>query len=212
MKITSRQRLFDFIRAQKTVTIAEISAAMRMTPANARHHVSILKDQELIEIVGRRPQSGKGRPSYLISAVRSSQESNLPSLTNALLQQITSNSTPDSRQEFFRNIAKRLIAPTQNHDNDSLSESRHTQLFLDAIYRLNELNYEAKWEAHAGSPLVIFQNCPYRDIIESSPEICLLDHKILEILLEASSIEQLAKLVETRSGIPQCVFRVQESM
>ena len=63
--VTSRQRLHDYLEQHGPVTIQEITRAMHMTAANARHHLNILIEQGVVEGVGERAAQGKGRPSLL---------------------------------------------------------------------------------------------------------------------------------------------------
>lgn len=70
------------------------------------------------------------------------------------------------------------------------------------VKELNEMHYQARWEAGAEGPRVIFAQCPYAKVIEGHPELCKMDAAILRNAF-ASGIEQTAKMEKTR-GV--CVF------
>jgi len=72
---------------------------------------------------------------------------------------------------------------------------------------LNELNYEARWEAHADAPQVVLGHCPYAEIIDAHPELCQMDTFLLEILI-GERAEQVEKLALNVRGWPYCLFRV----
>jgi predicted ArsR family transcriptional regulator len=72
---------------------------------------------------------------------------------------------------------------------------------------LNELEYQARWEAHARSPRIILGNCPYKGIIEEHPELCQMDVYLLENLT-GEKAAQLSKLEKTPQGLPVCAFAV----
>ena len=62
---TVRERILEYIRSHRAVTVAELSQAFQMTPANARHHLATLLEQGLLQVVADRPASGKGRPAHI---------------------------------------------------------------------------------------------------------------------------------------------------
>jgi predicted ArsR family transcriptional regulator len=61
MKPTTRLRILDHIRKYQTASVKEMSIQMGMSGANIRHHLAVLENNDLIEVVGMR-QEGRGRP------------------------------------------------------------------------------------------------------------------------------------------------------
>jgi predicted ArsR family transcriptional regulator len=60
---TSRQKILDYFRMHPIASAGELSRAMLMTPANARHHLNILVEQgALVQVGERAPAKGRGRP------------------------------------------------------------------------------------------------------------------------------------------------------
>ena len=78
-------------------------------------------------------------------------------------------------------------------------------LFCGAIERLNELHYQARWEASAAGPRLIMGHCPYAAIVADHPELCRMDAFLLETRLNAS-VEQIAKLQLSEKSLPFCAF------
>ena len=197
---TSRQRLLDYIQAHRAVTILEISRALRMTPANARHHLSILGEQGLVQIAGHRPGSGKGRPAAVYRLSQPAQGAGLHALSSALLVMMTS----DLPENALPRLAQRLAGEGEGHDGPG-SGSRLSQRLVRAVQRLNELGYQARWEAHATAPRLILGCCPYAAILPEHPELCQVDAALLETLAGASA-GQTARLAPDRQGLPHCIF------
>ena len=75
------------------------------------------------------------------------------------------------------------------------------------IRSLNHLNYEARWEAHANSPRIILNHCPYAAIIANHPELCQVDALMLQKALGVSVTQQI-KLGHNAQGLPFCVFQL----
>ena len=74
-----------------------------------------------------------------------------------------------------------------------------------AIERLNEMHYQARWEAGPEGPRIILGHCPYATIIDKHPELCQMDLALLSKLL-GGELQQTAKLESGAGGLPFCAF------
>ena len=213
---TSRQRLLDYIRTHRLVTVSEISWTMHMTVANARHHLDVLKEQGLVEVMGQRPHPGKGRPSLVYGLSTSALGHNLDALSSALLAEIENLPTPQ-RQAAYQRLAARIVSagssaspktvqsfpsPTSKSTKPSL-----TGQLYETIRCLNELHYLAHWEAHVDAPRIILAHCPYTALLQQHPQVCQLDACLLEKLL-GTPVLQLSRLAPDAKGVTQCVFQI----
>jgi predicted ArsR family transcriptional regulator len=171
-----------------------------MTEANARHHLSILKDQGLVEIIGRRTTSGKGRPACLFSPSEQALGHNLDLLASSLLDEVDCLLSPEQKQEILKHIAKRL-------DGGAVTKNTMAQRLYHAVQHLNEYHYQARWEAHLQAPRVILGHCPYAAILPEHPELCQMDGFLLEALLNAP-VRQAAKLSKDTRGAAYCMFQL----
>jgi predicted ArsR family transcriptional regulator len=207
---TSRQKLLDYLRDHRAVTAGELSQALKMTQANARHHLEILREQGVVQVVGRRPSQGKGRPARIYSQSEQSLGHNLERLASALLEEIAS-SPAMTNEEVWQRIARRVAQvpyPTVVSRGDALRQgTRLTQSLYQAVRRLNEMHYQARWEARSDTPRVILGHCPYAAILAEHPEICQLDASLLEEML-GYPLEQTARLAKDGRGMTYCAFRI----
>jgi len=207
---TARQRIFDYIRSHRLVTAGDISKGLGMTRANAHHHLDILINQELVQVVGKKPSKNRGRPATLYGLSRHSQGENLDRLADALLTEFNRSPITEDRESFFRIIAGLIVEKTMQETGIFSQREEGTLItrrLRDAIMHFNSWNYHARWEAHADSPQIILGNCPYLSILPSHPELCELDRYLIEILV-SSPAEQLAKRTPDERGIPFCQFRL----
>ena len=203
---TSRQRLLEFVQSHQAITVLEISRALHMTRANARHHLAILEEQGLVEVVGQRPGNGKGRPAQLYGFSKRFQGDNLEQLASALLAEFINSLEPHQRSEGLRRVAARLKGTGRL--GESVNPDAHlTQRLVTAIQRLNELNYQARWEARPGAPRLLLGRCPYAAILPYHPELCQIDAFLLEELLNAP-VQQLAKQADDTRGGKYCLFSI----
>jgi len=207
---TARQRIFEYIRSHRLVTAGDISKGLGMTRANAHHHLEILVNQEMIQIVGKKPSKNRGRPAVLYGLSRHSQGENLDRLADALLTEFNQSPITEVREMLLIKIAYRMVEEAIEGFNEPIQsgEGIHiTKRLRDAIQLIDSWHYHARWEAHADSPHIILGNCPYLSILASHPELCEIDRYLIEILV-GSSAEQLAKRTLDERGIPFCQFRL----
>lgn len=201
MRVTTRQRILEYIQSKEIVCAAEISQALHMTAANARHHLSALRDEGVVQVIAQRPSPGRGRPVDMYRLTLPLSRHNLDGLAHALLLELRGRAYPQADDALFEKLALRLAS------QEPLNAKNLTQRLALAVQHLNRLSYQARWEAHAQGPRVIFQHCPYAAIIGQHPEICQMDQFLLRNMLHMP-VQQLAKLEMTPSGIPQCLFRL----
>jgi predicted ArsR family transcriptional regulator len=204
---TSRQRVLEYLLAHYPVTAADLSQALHMTEANARHHLSVLQERGLVQPAGLRAPPGKGRPSRLYQPSEGRLGHNLDQLAAAMLSWLKNRSTPAELEAALGDLAGQIagpIASAQAPRSENL-----TQRLYRAVHRLNELHYQARWEAWRGAPRLILGHCPYLAILPQHPELCRLDAYLLGGLAGAQ-VEQTARLAPDTQGALHCIFSILE--
>lgn len=198
---STRQLILEFLENKQIATAPEIARAMNMTSANARHHISILLAEGAIVKTGERRSRERGRPSLLYALSGHTQQHNLDRLCSALLDEFMLDKTRDEVALVLKRIASRLLI-------DGDFSPNLTQQLYKAIIKLNEMHYNARWEAHADAPYLILGFCPYARILDDYPELCVLDRHLIEKLLgrPARQIERLAK---DERGAVSCKFLIE---
>ena len=206
---TSRQRLETYLQAHHPLSAAELSQALKMTEANARHHLAVLVEQGLVEVVGQRPPQGKGRPASIYGPSRQALGDNLGHLAAAVLEELLEGRTAQETTRLLRKVAGRMAARAGAAPEKPArpGAALMTQRLYNAVQQLNGWRYQARWEAHSGAPRLILGYCPYAAILPEHPELCAFDALLLENLLD-NPVEQTARLVPDGRGQPHCIFRL----
>lgn len=201
-KPNARQRILAYLQTHHGVSAAEISRALRVTPANIRHHLSILSADGRAVVVGERRQAGqgRGRPVQIYGLGSTASGDNLSELADAVLAQWLGALVPDQRDAALGALAAHLAALPPSERSGPI-----TRRLAQAVARLNVLHYRARWEAHGQGPRVIFEHCPYAVVLEKHPELCRMDGLLLKELLGAETI-QTDKLELNARGLPFCMF------
>lgn len=201
MSKPTRTRILEYLQNKHTATPLEMSLALHLTPANIRHHIAILQAEGAIVPIGLRRETPMGRPSRIFILRSETTQHNLDALASALLSE-SSNRSGD-QDAYLKRVAERMaVGPAE-------APPASSKRLLQTVNRLNEMNYEARWEARADAPRVILGHCPYAALLPDHPEICQIDAHILEQML-GREVTKTAHLEPTPQGLRQCVFSVSE--
>ncbi len=204
-----RTEILAYLELRQTATAADLSRALQVTAANVRHHLRNLERDGIVQPIGKRPSSGRGRPSRVFRLAR--RGADLTHLTEAILDELLAGASREasgpsgSPRQAGRLPLVRVAARLAG--GSPLTPAPASQRLLGAIQRLNELGYQSHWEAHATGPRIILGNCPYAEIISDHPELCQMDGHLLEILADRPAT-QSAKLERNQQGLPVCIFRL----
>lgn len=193
----ARRKILAFLKKQNSATAAEIAAALRVTPANVRHHLAELQADGLVEAVSLRGLGRRGRPQKVYRLGRTLRGENLAALLDTLLRQMP----PEEAEARLEAAARSFADPLPER---SLPLMRR---LAQAVERLNEKNYQARWEATPLGPRLVLGNCPYAAILENHPLLCRMDAVLLQSLV-GIPVEQTARLERTELGNLYCAFRL----
>ncbi len=195
----TRSRILAYLKSHPPASAAELARALQMTAANIRHHLKILVESGAIEVIGWRPAAGRGRSARVFGLVR--REHNLDRLVDGLLTEVRDQKGPAVVLETLRRLARRMAASAET------PTGHLTHRLNQAVHRLNELHYRARWEAHARAPRIRLGHCPYSQVIAEHPELCQMDAYLIAELIGVV-VEQTEKLVRAPDGQIYCRFHV----
>lgn len=199
MRLTTRSRIMDYLRKYQSASARELSLALAKTGANVRYHLAVLESTGLVEFINQR-REGRGRPEKIYGLPRRVLGEGLDALVGAVLDAWLKNKPDAERGVTLRAVAQRLGG--ENLSGTGVPLQRRLAHLMN---RLNELHYQARWEAGVTGPYVILGNCPYAAIIGSHPELCSVDAFLIE-QQSGLSVEQTAKLQPSNKGYPYCTF------
>lgn len=192
--ITARQKVLAHLKKTRSASAREIARALKMSAPNVRHHLSVLSSDGRVDFVSVNSRGGRGRPEKMFSLSQASLGDNLAVLVDALLKEKI------NPEKIGRQIAQShgLTVPI-NHPM-----AKKLALLVD---KLNEMHYQAHWEAGAEGPRVIIGRCPYSEVIATHPELCKMDAALLEVAL-GRPIAQLQKNETGARGLCPFLFQV----
>ena len=192
--ITARQKVLAHLKKTRSASAREIARALKMSAPNVRHHLSVLCSDGRVEFVSVNNREGRGRPEKLYSLSQAALGDNLSALVNALLTE----AGPGLKLEA---VASRILDAGQFAN---LPIIKRLELLVG---KLNEMHYQAHWEAGAEGPRVLPGRCPYSQVIEKHPELCKMDAALLKVALGRPMV-QLQKNDIGARGVCPFLFQV----
>jgi predicted ArsR family transcriptional regulator len=191
---TARQKVLAHLKKTRAASAREIARALDMSAPNVRHHLSVLCSDGRVELTAFNNREGRGRPEKMYSLSQAALGDNLSALANALLAEAGSGLNIEALASHILNsgqfanlpVAKRLVL---------------------LVEKLDEMHYQAHWEAGAEGPRVIFGRCPYAKVIEGHPELCKMDAALLGKAL-GRPVSQSPKNEAVGRGLCPFIFRV----
>ena len=200
MQITRRE-ILNYLQHNPGTSAGELGRVLEMTTANIRYHLNILLGKGEIQISGRRPAGGAGRPIYLYNLSSQTLGDSLPGLLEAVFESLENHPDPDLIIEM---IAFRLA------DKHWPGKGNRITLFNQAVEYLNGLNYHASWGAHSEGPRVELRHCPYGDLALTNPLICQVDQILLSKLFQIPLI-LIQKRVFGNNPFSPCIFQTSQT-
>jgi predicted ArsR family transcriptional regulator len=171
----TRQGIQDYLLDHPYSYAEELSEALSKTRANIQYHLKRLAADGLITPVTpffTTPERGRPRQYYALSPRE--KPDNLTLLAGALLR-LYLDLSPDQEidPDKLAALAQAILLP-------KAPISSSTSRLSHQVKELTARGYQARWEAHAGGPEIIFRNCPYAALIADHPELCQMDALLLK--------------------------------
>ncbi len=197
MNSTAR-RILDYLEQHGPATTVELARHLGRTRQNIQHHLGNLQTEGWVVATGQRPPAGRGRPATVYRLHPARLRHNLDGLCRALLDLLLAGQDEAQAEALLDALAQRLSQQSEPPGGNL------TQRLYHAIRRLNDLGYQARWEAHADAPRVVLARCPYLTLAEEEPILCRMDALLIQ-RLTAMPVMQTARR-ETDGRV--CIFRI----
>jgi predicted ArsR family transcriptional regulator len=200
---TRRQEILTILKQQGEATVDELATMLELTPVTVRHHLDILRAEGLVEAPAVRRRHGPGRPQYVYTLTAESADlfpQRYDVLANELLDEIKSAMDKSQVREIFDHIVEQRVRQAP-----SLNSNRPIDEQMNALVSyLSEKGFIAEWEQHDGQYLLYASNCPYQNVAARHPEICAVDHFVLERMTGAR-VRCIRRITD---GAYSCIYEI----
>ncbi len=199
----TRQAILEYLKHHGPATVDELADWVDLNSVTVRHHLDILRREELIGDPIVRRRSTPGRPQY-VYALTDKASAHFPKnycdLAARLLEEVKASTPPDGVNALLDGVGQRLAAAAPKmSDGEPLAER------LDrAVDFLNEHGYVANWQRSGDRYLLHTCNCPYEALAKANPELCSMDLTLTSSLL-AASVERVSRVLDGAGSCSYCV-------
>lgn len=177
-----RRRITEILKEDGSATVAELAAQLGMAQVSVRHHLDILVGEDLVELTGVRRRDGAGRPSQMYALTHNALAlfpQRNAQLASSMLTELKAVLPQETVCELLIRVAARTAREAPKPWVSQTPEER-----LDQVADfLTQKGYSARWETRNGHYELHACNCPYSGVAEQHPELCIMDHTLIEHLL-----------------------------
>ncbi len=199
---STRDRILQTLLRHPRSTINELAEAVGINPISVRHHLTNLQVEGLV--TAEEERHGVGRPRLVYILTEDGLEK-FPTrylrLTTHLLSQMKEKLPQPMIGELFKEVAISLAAEHEEQLKGLSVEER-----LDALGDLlSEEGFVVEWERKGEEFHIHEITCPYLQVGQSHPEVCMVDQTLISKML-AVPAEKIQCIL---SGAAHCTYVVQ---
>lgn len=199
----TRRIVLETIRDQGGATVASLAEALGISLISVRHHLTGLQAEGLVNVeLQRQPV---GRPKHVYTLTTSGQRS-LPSayhvLAERLLDELKASLSPDQVSALLDRLAANMAARHGGVGFGGTLEERLERV----VEILGESGFRAAIHRVSASTVQAELNCPYIYVGQRHPEVCRIDHTIIQSVL-GQEVQRTSCVLH---GDKSCVFTVED--
>jgi DeoR family suf operon transcriptional repressor len=178
----TRQLILEVLRSGGEATVDEVVSVLSerinhdITAVTIRHHLDILRSEDLVTAPVVRRRSTPGRPQHVYALTEKALEyfpNNYQSLASNLLNQMKATLPQAQVNVILEQMADNMVTSAGIQETSLEARLEH------AIKYLNQHGYDAEWEACPEGYVLKTRNCPYRGIADDHQELCGLDARLI---------------------------------
>jgi predicted ArsR family transcriptional regulator len=177
---STRDRILQTLLRSPRSSINTLAEAVGINPISVRHHLTNLQMEGLVD--AQEERHGVGRPRLVYVLTEEGME-RFPTrylrLTTRLLAQMKESMSGPMVTKLFSQVAEDLAAEyTQQLKGLSMEERLETVKEL-----LAEEGFTVEWEKSEDGYRIHEINCPYYQIGQNHPEVCIMDQTLISKML-----------------------------
>jgi DeoR family transcriptional regulator, suf operon transcriptional repressor len=177
---STRDRILQTLLRSPRSTINELAEAVGINPISVRHHLTNLQMEGLVD--AQEERHGVGRPRLVYVLTEEGME-RFPTrylrLTTRLLAQMKESMSGPMVSKLFSQVAEDLAADYAEQVKGLSMEDR-----LETVKDLlAEEGFTVEWEKAEDGYRIHEITCPYYQIGQNHPEVCMMDQTLISKML-----------------------------
>ncbi len=198
----SRLRILEYLQAHGEADVASLADAVDLAAVTVRHHLSVLRQRDLVQVEAER--SGRGRPRHIYRLSRRGagrlQPEACERLTSRIIDLVAAQDDGEA-ERLFTDLAERALEDHRQSLADAGDEESRLNLVVDL---LAEEGLQTRWERDGADFLLRDLECPYASLSREHQEVCCMDLRIIEAAVEGQVVRERWR----PAGDDRCVFRI----
>lgn len=198
-KLSTREIILDAIKQSNEATVESLANVADVSPVTVRHHLNSLQAEGLLET--RSIRRKVGRPYYVYSLSDQGHElfpQRYMRLSSRLLDELKANFPAGTVDILFNNVVQQIV-DDHRKDFEHLSVERRLDYLVGL---LADEGFLATWESSDDKYVLIEYSCPYYSVGQKHDEVCTLDRRLVQIVLD-TDVEQESCMLH---GDSRCQF------
>jgi DeoR family suf operon transcriptional repressor len=199
---STRDRILQTMLRHPRSTINELAEAVGINPISVRHHLTNLQVERLV--AAEEERHGVGRPRLVYFLTEDGLEK-FPTrylrLTTRILTQIKDKFPQPMVSEMFKEVAT-AMADEHSAELKGLKVEERLDVMKDL---LAEEGFVVEWEKKGPEYHIHEITCPYLQVGQRHPEICIVDQTLISKMLAVPA----NKIQCILSGAAHCTYVVQ---
>jgi predicted ArsR family transcriptional regulator len=179
---STREKILQTLLNHPQSTINDLAEAVNINTISARHHLTNLQLDGLVQ--AEEVRHGVGRPRMVYSLTETGMEkfpTRYLQLTNLLLTQLKMRMPENEIESIFSQIATSIASDQAERIKKLPIEEK-----LNFIKRsLAEQGFEIEWEKIGEDYKIREVSCPFYHVGQEHPEVCLMDQTLISAFLSA---------------------------
>jgi DeoR family transcriptional regulator, suf operon transcriptional repressor len=174
---STREKILRTLLAFPGSTINDLAEAVGINGISIRHHLTSLEAEDLVSSSEER--HGVGRPRLVYSLTDKGVEefpSSYLRLTQRLLDALDDKFNKDELHQIFAEIGAEIAS---KHTDKLENKSTEERLILLKTLLTKE-GFIVDWQKNENAYTLVSLSCPYLKIGLDHPEICALDHTLID--------------------------------
>ncbi|NPA06343.1 MAG: ArsR family transcriptional regulator [Chloroflexi bacterium] len=177
----TRDRVLHLLLQRPRQTVKELAEALGINPISVRHHLSRLEAENLV--TSEEERHGVGRPRrvyYLTPQGLERFPSRYIQFAVRLLKQLKRTLPREVVQRILAQMAREMAEAYETRVENLPTEER-----LDLLVRLLQREgFTVEWEQQGDRYILREVTCPYVQIGQEHPEVCVIDETLIANVLD----------------------------
>lgn len=201
----TRSEIIEYLNEHGHATVQALTDPTGLTAMTIRHHLAVLEDEGLVRREQERGHVGRPRDVYFLTEeARALFPERYDELAGWLLSGLKELGAMDQIYAVLDGMAAELTSEHCRNLEDKTLEER-LDLLIDV---LGSAGFLAAWDHDGGEYVLREYSCPYYAVGQDHPEVCRVDRKIMNTILDRP-VKRYSCMLD---GDAHCTFHVVDSV